>query len=86
MKEQFVLDASALLCILFDERGQERVNQIVDRSRIHAVNLAEVIGRLIRSRMPGEKVTRTFQLRVAEFLGAGQRWANFIWRWTTNSE
>ena len=46
MKEQFVLDASALLSILLDEPGQDRVNQILDRSQIHAVNLAEVIGRL----------------------------------------
>ena len=47
MKERFVLDASALLSILLDEPGQDRVNQIVDRSRIHAVNLAEVIGRWV---------------------------------------
>lgn len=81
MKEQFVLDASALLCILFDERGQERVNQIIDRSRIHAVNLAEVIGRLVRSGMPAEKVTAAlgelylevddkFGTAEAEFCGA----------------
>ena len=52
MNERFVLDASALLSILLDEPGGERVNQIVDRSQIHAVNLAEVIGRLIRAGMP----------------------------------
>ena len=46
MKAQFVLDASALLSIVLDERGHERVDRILDRSRIHAVNLAEVeIGR-----------------------------------------
>jgi len=55
VREKFVLDASALLSILLDEPGQARVNQIVDRAGIHAVNLAEVIGRLVRAGMPPEK-------------------------------
>ena len=50
-----MLDASALLSILLDEPGQARVNQIVDRAQIHAVNLAEVIARLVRAGMPPEK-------------------------------
>ena len=81
MKEQFVLDASALLSILLDERGQDRVNQILDRSQIHAVNLAEVIGRLVRAGMPPEKavaalgelyleVEEEFEIRRAHFCGA----------------
>jgi PIN domain nuclease of toxin-antitoxin system len=81
VKEQFVLDASALLSILLDERGQDRVNQILDRSQIHAVNLAEVIGRLVRAGMPPEKavaalgrlhleVEEEFGTRQAEFCGA----------------
>ena len=81
MKEQFVLDASALLSILLDEPGQDRVNQILDRSQIHAVNLAEVIGRLVRAGMPPEKavaalgrlyleVEEEFGTRQAEFCGA----------------
>lgn len=75
MKEHFVLDASALLSILLDEPGQERLNQIVDRSRIHAVNLAEVIGRLVRSGMPAEKVVATLRdlfLEVDEEFGIAQ--------------
>ncbi len=81
MTEQFVLDASALLSILLDEPGQNRVNQILDRSQIHAVNLAEVIGRLVRAGMPPEKavealgglyleVEEEFQTKQAEFCGA----------------
>lgn len=81
MKEQFVLDSSALLSILLDEPGQDRVNQIVDRSKIHAVNLAEVIGRLVRAGMPLEKVLAAlgglyleveeeFETKQAEFCGA----------------
>jgi PIN domain nuclease of toxin-antitoxin system len=72
VKEQFVLDASALLSILLDEPGRERVNQIADNSRIHAVNLAEVIGRLVRAGMPTQKAVATVRelyLDVEEELG-----------------
>jgi PIN domain nuclease of toxin-antitoxin system len=75
VKAQFVLDASALLSIVLDERGHERVDRILDRSRIHAVNLAEVVGRLVRSGMPAEKAVATLdelQLEVEEEFGARQ--------------
>jgi PIN domain nuclease of toxin-antitoxin system len=55
MKEKFVLDASALLSILLDEPGQARVNQIVDRAQIHAVNLVEAIARLVWAGTPPDK-------------------------------
>ena len=81
MNELFVLDASALLSILLDEPGQSRVIQIVDRSLIHAVNLAEVIGRLVRAGMPPDKaaavlgglyleVEEEFETAQAELCGA----------------
>ncbi len=75
MKAQFVLDASALLSILLDELGHERVDRILDRSRIHAVNLAEVVGRLVRSGMPSERAVATLHelhLEVEEEFGARQ--------------
>jgi ribonuclease VapC len=75
VKAQFVLDASALLSIVLDERGHERVDRILDRSRIHAVNLAEVVGRLVRSGMPAERAVATLQelqLEVEEGFGARQ--------------
>ena len=75
MKAQFVLDASALLSILLDERGHEGVDRILDRSQIHAVNLAEVVGRLVRSGMPAEKAVATLHelhLEVEEEFGARQ--------------
>jgi PIN domain nuclease of toxin-antitoxin system len=81
VKEEFVLDASALLSILLDERGHDRVNRIVHRSRIHAVNLAEVIGRLVRAGMPADvaaatlrglylEVDEEFEVAQAECCGA----------------
>lgn len=68
-----MLDASALLCILLDECGHERVDRILDRFRIHAVNLAEVIGRLVRAGMPEDRAVaslRELHLEVDEEFGA----------------
>lgn len=75
MKAQFVLDASALLSMVLDEGGHERVDRILDRSRIHAFNLAEVVGRLVRSGMPAERAVETLHelhLEVEEEFGATQ--------------
>jgi ribonuclease VapC len=43
-----VLDSSALLAMLFLEPGCERVADLVPRSCMATVNLAEVLGRLAR--------------------------------------
>jgi ribonuclease VapC len=75
VKERFVLDASALLSILQDEPGQERVNRILDRARIHAVNVAEVIGGLVRVGMPAEKAfaaLRDLHLEIDDDFGVAQ--------------
>lgn len=52
MIREYLLDASALLTVLLGEPGQERVLEILDRSFIHSINVAEVIARLIRSGVP----------------------------------
>ena len=46
-KGEYVLDASALLCLLFDEPGAARVEAVLHGARVSAVNYAEVIGKLI---------------------------------------
>jgi ribonuclease VapC len=46
VSDAFVLDASALLCLLHDERGADRVSQALSRSVISAVNLSEAIAKL----------------------------------------
>jgi ribonuclease VapC len=43
-----VLDSSALLALLFFEPGCQRVAEVVPRSCMSTVNLAEVLGRLAR--------------------------------------
>jgi PIN domain nuclease of toxin-antitoxin system len=75
VKEKFVLDASALLSILLDEPGQASVNRILDRAQIHAVNLAEVIARLVRAGTPPEKaieILAGLYLEVDERFGTAQ--------------
>jgi len=70
-----VLDASALLSILLDEPGQASVNRILDRAQIHAVNLAEVIARLVRAGTPPEKaieILAGLYLEVDERFGTAQ--------------
>jgi PIN domain nuclease of toxin-antitoxin system len=50
-------------------------DRILDRSRIHAVNLAEVVGRLVRSGMPAERAVAALHelhLEVEEEIGARQ--------------
>lgn len=44
--EAFVLDASALLSLLNDEPGSERVLDVLPRAIISAVNLSEVVAKL----------------------------------------
>lgn len=53
-----VLDASALLCLLFEEPGHERVEAALGSACIAAVNLAEAVGKLIDRGVPaGEAIT-----------------------------
>ena len=42
-----MLDASALLCLFFDEPGAERVEARLAGARVGAANLAEVIAKMI---------------------------------------
>ena len=46
MSNRIVLDASALLCLLNDEPGADRVAGVLTRSLIGATNLAEVVSKL----------------------------------------
>jgi PIN domain nuclease of toxin-antitoxin system len=46
MSNKIVLDASALLCLLNDEPGADRVAAVLTRSLIGATNMAEVVSKL----------------------------------------
>ena len=43
---RFVLDASALLCLFYGEPGAERVEAVLDRASMAAVNFAEGVAKL----------------------------------------
>jgi PIN domain nuclease of toxin-antitoxin system len=47
MTDAAVLDASALLAFLRREPGRDRVEAVLDRAQISAVNLAEVVAKAV---------------------------------------
>jgi PIN domain nuclease of toxin-antitoxin system len=46
VSDRFVLDASAVLCLLQAEKGAERVAEALPNALISAVNLSEVVAKL----------------------------------------
>jgi hypothetical protein len=51
-----VLDASALLCLFFDEPGADRVEAFLAGARVGAANLAEVTAKLVDRGVDGEAI------------------------------
>ena len=51
MSETYVLDASAVLCLLQEEKGAERVAEALPAAMIGAVNYSEVVGKLVESQI-----------------------------------
>jgi ribonuclease VapC len=43
----YVLDASALLCLFFEEPGADRVEVVLREARVSAPNMAEVVAKLV---------------------------------------
>jgi ribonuclease VapC len=62
MSDTYVLDASAVLALLNDEPGAERVAATISASIISAVNLCEIIGKLIDAGMKAEEAKATVDL------------------------
>ena len=70
MSEVFVLDASALLCLLKGERGSERVITSLPRAWVSAVNLSEVYAKLADAGGTETQIARAIEslhLRVEPF-------------------
>ena len=53
---KYVLDASAVLALLNQEPGNERVSQILGESVISAVNLSEAIAKLTEVNLPDNEI------------------------------
>ncbi|WP_037531378.1 type II toxin-antitoxin system VapC family toxin [Sphingomonas sp. RIT328] len=56
MSSKVVLDASALLCLLNDEAGADRVIDVLGHCVIGTVNLAEVVSKLRERGLPQNEV------------------------------
>ncbi len=54
--KQTVLDATALLALLQEEPGADMVADAIPHAAISAVNLAEVVGKLMDAGMPEEAI------------------------------
>ena len=70
-----LLDASALLAVIFNEAGGDRVREVADDCQIHAVNLAEVMRKMVAVGMPADEVIAQIEalnLDVVEELGVKQ--------------
>lgn len=57
-----VLDASALLALLNNEKGADLVRELLPEAVISTVNLAEVVTRLSLLGMPDEQIRTTLSL------------------------
>lgn len=54
--ESFVLDASAVLALIRGEPGAGVVSAVLPRARIHAVNIAEVVKKLVEVQVPSAEI------------------------------
>jgi len=66
----FVLDASALLCLLHDEKGARRVAEALPQSIVSAVNLSEAVAKLADAGLPADHIRaaiESLQLAIVSF-------------------
>jgi len=64
----YVLDASAVLTILNQEPGKERVEAVLGQAAVSAVNLAETIGKLMDAGMSDADARTSFELLHLEIV------------------
>ncbi len=70
MTERYVLDASAILCLIRGEEGANLVKAALPASVVSAVNLAEVVAKMVDLGMEAamiDMVLEPLQLRVSPF-------------------
>jgi ribonuclease VapC len=65
---KYVLDASAVLALLNQERGQEKVVGMLDESVISAVNFCEVMGKLIDAGLTEDEARDSIELLNIEVI------------------
>lgn len=68
--EKVVLDASALIALIYEEKGKELVEQHIAHAQISAVNLAEVASYMIKKGLNPNEVSellRDLSLEIIVF-------------------
>jgi ribonuclease VapC len=60
-RPEYVLDSTALIALVTKEPGFERVQELLERSTINAVNLTETIHKLVQKGSPHRLVERKLQ-------------------------
>jgi ribonuclease VapC len=78
-----ILDASALIAFLRNERGAEKVTAVVARSCISSVNLAETLSKMIEYGKPLEEVAyqiERLRIPVIPFDAEQARIAASLWK------
>ncbi|MEJ7575962.1 MAG: type II toxin-antitoxin system VapC family toxin [Pyrinomonadaceae bacterium] len=66
---KYVLDASAVLALLNQETGKERVEAVLADSCIGAVNYCEVLGKLIDAGLSEQDAQESVELLSVEVVG-----------------
>lgn len=59
--KKIILDASALIALIYQEKGAELVANILEHAEISAVNLSEVIAYMIKNDIPAEQIITLFE-------------------------
>jgi PIN domain nuclease of toxin-antitoxin system len=57
--KHYILDASALLAIMLGEAGADAVHAVLDRAKIGAVNLSEVVAKLQERGVPDDAIDQS---------------------------
>jgi ribonuclease VapC len=74
-----VLDASAVLALLFREQGADAVEEVLADSTISAVNWSEVVQKLAARGVPAPEALFVLGLRVEPFTLADARATAELW-------
>jgi ribonuclease VapC len=57
--KHYVLDASALLAVMLGESGADAIHEVLDRAKIGAVNLSEVVAKLQERGVPDDAIDQS---------------------------
>lgn len=71
VNESAVLDSSAVLALLFGERGAERVKQTLPGALLSAVNFAEIVTKLCERGMPQDQARLAIEAIGVEVVDFG---------------